>query len=425
MKLTIKTLKKTAAFDIEIDASKTVAEMKTVIDITKGDGTFPADRLKLIYQGKILDDTKTLTDYNIKDSTFIVCMVSKASSKPKPVAAPAPAPVAAPAVAAPAVPATPVRSASAESDPVVPAAPVRSAAVPAPAAAGMGAEFEANVRNLMDMGFPEAECVAALRAAYMNPARAVEYLMSGIPDHVRAATSGPAAPAAGLDAAPVAASVSSSSDPLDALRAMPNFESMRARVRANPAELATVLREIGGVNPGLLASINTNQAAFVRLMNEAPSAPTAAPGMGGMGAMGGMGMPGAGAGGMPDGAMLARMLASLGPEEQAALATQMGISPEQLRGFAQLMNTMPPEALSQILGGAGAGAGGMPGGMPGGGMGGADPPGVVRIELSEEERAAVERLCNLGFDRNRVLEAYLACDKNEEWTANFLFDNME
>ena len=148
-----------------------------------------------------------------------MCIVSThQSKKPKPVAAAAPAPVpvpavAAPAVAAPVVPATPVRdpagkklnindirpvptfidsrvsyhnvyflhiiTTAAAAEPVVPAAPIRSAAVPAPAAAGMGAEFEANVRNLMDMGFPEAECVAALRAAYMNPARAVEYLMSG------------------------------------------------------------------------------------------------------------------------------------------------------------------------------------------------------------------------------------------------------
>lgn len=30
----------------------------------------------------------------------------------------------------------------------------------------------------------------------------------------------------------------------------------------------------------------------------------------------------------------------------------------------------------------------------------------------------------MGFDRNRVLEAFLLCDRNEEMAANFLFDSM-
>lgn len=46
------------------------------------------------------------------------------------------------------------------------------------------------------------------------------------------------------------------------------------------------------------------------------------------------------------------------------------------------------------------------------------------IELSEEEAAAVERLQALGFDKARAIEAYIACDKNEELAANFLFESM-
>ena len=47
----------------------------------------------------------------------------------------------------------------------------------------------------------------------------------------------------------------------------------------------------------------------------------------------------------------------------------------------------------------------------------------VEIRLSPEEAAAVKRLKDLGnFTQNEVLQAYFACDKNEELAANFLFE---
>jgi UV excision repair protein RAD23 len=100
-----------------------------------------------------------------------------------------------------------------------------------------------------------------------------------------------------------------------------------------------------------------------------------------------------------------QMVASMTPEQRTAMAQQMGVPAEQLAAMAAAMQGM-----------------GAPGG-PAGGPGGA-PPGTTLISLTAEEKAAVDRLTSMGFPKQRVLEAYLACDKNEEQAANLLMDSM-
>ena len=327
----------------------------------------------------MLEDEKTVSEAEITEDGFVVVMSKKTKKPAEKTTAAAPAPANPPATSAPDV-AAPVAPAAA-----VAAAPQTTAEVPV-SSPGLvvGAELEKAIEELQAMGFPRDQCVAALRAAFNNPDRAVEYLLNGIPEAMMA--SAPVANAAAAAAAPVADAAAANavrtaegatasapgvgsggappaaadgSAPLNLfpqgipanlaaagaggaeeeaqegevntlafLRDNPQFQAIRAMVQGNPSILQPMLGELQRQNPQLYHLINSNQEEFLQLLNE------------------------------------------------------------------------PSDFEAQ-------------------GMGEGE---MEQIELSKEENEACERLMALGFTMEQCVEAYIACDKNEEMAANYLFE---
>ncbi|XP_010773397.1 RAD23 homolog A, nucleotide excision repair protein b [Notothenia coriiceps] len=438
--ITLKTLQQ-QTFKIEIDPELTVKALKEKIEKDRGKDAFPAAGQKLIYAGKILNDDTLLEEYKIDEKNFVVVMITKPKPAPPPKAAPQPTPqpaaAPAPSSASTSVPPTPTHSVSAatpapqsappsESKPPVPEtpplAPVEApdsstapaptpdstpAPPPAPEASApadqpppsakpeekpredpgdepsatapvssslvdeldlleeaasilvTGPAYENLVSEIMCMGYEREQVVAALRASYNNPDRAVEYLLMGIPadatdlppqEPVRqSAPTNPPAPAAQEPQPPPPASTTGpvsgsqppsagggtppTGNPLEFLRNQPQFQQMRQIIQQNPALLPALLQQLGRDNPQLLQQITQHQERFVQMLNEPRPGDTE---------------------------------------------------------------------------GEGEGAEGQ------------GPPQPNYIQVTPQEKEAIERLKALGFPEGLVIQAYFACEKNENLAANFL-----
>ncbi|KAI0901728.1 UV excision repair protein Rad23 [Annulohypoxylon nitens] len=377
MKVTFKELSN-QKFTLDVEPSDLVSTLKQRVAEEKG---WDAKALKLIYSGKILKDEETVAAHKIEEKGYVVCMVSKPKPAPAAAAASSSAPPETPArsvAATPAAPAAPAHTSTAAA--AVPATPS-----PAPAAGGMSGDMAMGaaradvIANMEAMGFERSQCEAALRAAFYNPDRAVEYLLNGIPENARqpepqreapaqstpgAATTGFNPPGQNAEAESEGAGIN-----LFDLAAQQGRGGSRggAGGSAQAAAAAAAAAAAGGPALGNLDWLRNN-AQFQQL----------------------------------------RQVVQQQPQMLEPILQQLGAGNPQL---AQLISSNPDQFL-QLLGEAGDDDAPL-------------PPGAQTISVTEEERDAIERLCRLGFDRDAAIQAYFACDKNEELAANFLFDQPE
>ncbi|GJN03580.1 hypothetical protein PR202_ga21039 [Eleusine coracana subsp. coracana] len=357
MKVSIKTLKG-SSFEIEVDPSSKVADVKKLIETLQGQNVYPADQQMLIHQGSVLKNETTLEENKVLENNFIVIMLSKKeSSSAASATAKEPTSQTAAGGATSASPATQPST--------VPAAvghvsePASAVAAPAPPAASTeghpyglaasnlvaGGNLESTIQSILEMGggawtqemgVPEQEeaSAAAVPPASGQPINPVQ-----APQSAR-----PAVPSSGPNANPLNlfpqglpnASSNAGGGNLDVLRNNPQFQSLLSLVQANPQILQPLLQELGKQNPQILQLIQENQDEFLRLINEPAEG------------------------------------------DEGDLLDQFGA--------------------------AGVGV-----------------PQTVAV--TPEENEAIQRLQQMGFDRDLVLEVFFACNKDEQLAANYLLDH--
>ncbi|CAI5537053.1 unnamed protein product [Closterium sp. Naga37s-1] len=454
MKVTVKTLKG-LQFDVNVEPSDKVADVKAKIFEIQG-AAFPREQQLLIHQGKVLKDDSTLAESSVSENGFLVVMLTKpkpgaagasSSAQAAPAATPAPAPAAPPAAApaAPAAQAAPAAPAE-PAAPAAPAAPPAATAAPAAAAgeqAGSGAatetggvygqaasallagpHLESTVQQILEMGggsWERETVLRALRAAFNNPERAVEYLYSGIPE-TAAPPVARAPPAAGgggeaegmedvaMEGGPntaplnlfpqpgqggAAAGAEGAATQLDFLRNNPRFQELRAMVQARPQLLQPMLQELGKQNPELLQLIQAHQTEFLQLINEPlPEGEL-------MSQLEAAAAAAAGGEGLPPGVRAIQVT----PEEQEAIARleamrfDRDLVVEACFAPSTLALTHPSLHKPIML---------------------TAPYPVPRAHTLSPCPLQLEAM---GFDRDLVVEAFFACDKNEELAANYLLEH--
>lgn len=403
MKLTFKTLQK-QQFVLEVEPSSTIANLKLQIKESQG---FEPELQKIIFSGKILSDEKLISDIEVKEKDFFVIMLMKpktAPTVPAPSTSAVPSSTTVPAqTSTPAAPpATSTPSANPEATPATTTEPQAAVDSSTPAAAPgtqdpgflTGSGLQTTIDEIVNgMGFPREDVVKAMRAAFNNPDRAVEYLMTGIP--------------AGLDALPPSAAPRAAA-PTPATATAPT-----PGANAVPAPVAPTT-----------ASRNLFEAAAQHVAQQRQPAAAATPAAAAP----------AGAGGVP--ANTSRVLESLRNNPQMVQLRQLvQTNPQLLQPFMQQLGQSNPALLAQLSanpellmgflseGADQAGDFGMDeGGFPPG-LGAGDGTGAQYVQVTPEEQEAIDRLVGMGFERQLAIQAYFACDKNEEMAANYLVEH--
>jgi len=320
MKLTIKSLKQ-IPYDVEVESDQvSIKDLKKEIENLHG---FDHTTLKLVFNGVVLDDSKKLHEFNIKEANVIVMMNAKA----KPVN----------------VQKEEVKiedkqvdkslnqntSSNIQTQNTTKIEPIKNTE----------RDYSSQVKTLLEFGFPKEECEAAVKAAKGDVNIATEFLLNGIPNNLYPDEHEGVSINEGLD----------SNSPSALLK---NIASVvKVLCYNNPSQLQNILLTLQQNSPELMALIRENEEEFKNMI------------------------------------------------QQPITDNDMTAFQEFNRQATGESSSGQRENLSQ------------------------SHDGRDVIKLNKQDYDAVGRLKELGFSEMDAVQAFFACDKNEDAAANFLWEN--
>lgn len=393
--ITFKDFKKEKTVLDDLDDNTTVSDIKSKLALIKN---CDQSQIKLIFSGKVLQDLKSLSQSGLKDGDNVIIMISKkklstvSDENKSDIKITEPITTTQPAETNTATPPVQTEQTEQTEQSTEPSSTTQQSNN---TGFVTGSERNETVDRIMEMGYQREEVELALRAAFNNPDRAVEYLLMGIPEHLQQRLN-------------ASSNTNEQSTNEDNSNNNNNNTASNAELPPDEDDLFAQATGSNTPNDNSIAQQGANDTANP-LSSE--GATGSVPGSIGL---------------TVEDLLALRQVISGNPEALAPLLENLSSRYPQLR--QQIMGN--PEAfIAMLLEAVGDNLNDMddftaPEALEGAEpmtTGATDETVMPQLDITPEDEVAINRLCELGFERTLVIQVYFACDKNEEIAANMLF----
>lgn len=373
MKIKLKTLKSS---EIELNIQDNTILVQDLKNQIEKEQDVPSSSIKLIYNGSVLDDKKTLSSYSINENAVIIYMVSKVTKKNE-------------------ITKTTtedknsnikkeenIKKENNTSDNNIKNNEIKNNTTSSTTNNNPN-KYTEQMSQLLEMGFDQAKCLQALSAAKGSVQIAIEYLYNGIPENLpfdnndnngsvgfeiddNAYDNGFDVDADGEGDGNEHLNLNFDNFDLSDPNALTKIAScIKVLISHDPSILQDIMLDLEETNPEILDFIKDNETQFKELMSQEVN------------------------------------------EDDFKVAELLGITTNVHHDVDH-----DDEDLSYVPGNDGHNSNNN------------NPLSEITKDFNDKDRESIKNLAALGFSEIDAIQAYLACGKNEEMAAEFLFNDL-